>query len=202
MRSLRCSMSRYESALELAIAAHQGQVRKCRALPYVTHPVQVARILEECGYGPDTVIAGLLHDVVEDGGVKLKYLQAKFGDEVASLVGWCSETKKDHKGKPLPWQVRKEEQHRKLLEAPEHAVAIIVADSLHNVWSTIANVKEFGKLQVLAEFNGTAEEMVWNYRTKHALALSRLGPGVRSHRMLVALDAALDELAELLMPRA
>ncbi|MPZ17157.1 MAG: HD domain-containing protein [Luteitalea sp.] len=57
---------RLDRALKLAAIVHRRQQRRGTRIPYIMHPVQVARILEHYGYGEDAVIAGLLHDVIED----------------------------------------------------------------------------------------------------------------------------------------
>ena len=72
-----------DAAMTLAAAAHEGQRRKGTEIPYVMHPNHVARILDRHGCGEHLVIAGLLHDVVED---------ARFDD-----VQW-----RDRDGKSVP----------------------------------------------------------------------------------------------------
>ncbi|MBR5859015.1 MAG: bifunctional (p)ppGpp synthetase/guanosine-3',5'-bis(diphosphate) 3'-pyrophosphohydrolase [Clostridia bacterium] len=56
---------RYFAALAYATAKHNGQTRK-EGVPYITHPIAVAEILEQKGYGEDYIIAGLFHDLLED----------------------------------------------------------------------------------------------------------------------------------------
>ena len=56
---------RYFAALAYATAKHNGQTRK-EGVPYITHPIAVAEILEKKGYGEDYIIAGLFHDLLED----------------------------------------------------------------------------------------------------------------------------------------
>jgi hypothetical protein len=63
------STRRFERALVFAARAHAGTNRKGTSIPYITHPVQVARILERYGFDENLVIAGLLHDVIEDENV-------------------------------------------------------------------------------------------------------------------------------------
>jgi hypothetical protein len=69
-RSVRYERTAYseriDEALRVAATAHEGQNRKGTQIPYVMHPVHVARILERHGWAEDVVIAGLLHDVIED----------------------------------------------------------------------------------------------------------------------------------------
>ena len=80
MRSIRV-----EKAIELAKTAHEGQKRKTGE-PYIVHPMAVMKILEEWGMDEDTIIAGVLHDTVEDTSVKLDDIKQEFGESVAFLV--------------------------------------------------------------------------------------------------------------------
>jgi GTP pyrophosphokinase len=72
-------------AYQLAEEAHRGQTRSSGE-PYISHPLAVAYILVGYNMDTDTVVAALLHDVVEDTGAKLEDLKKKFGTDVANLV--------------------------------------------------------------------------------------------------------------------
>jgi guanosine-3',5'-bis(diphosphate) 3'-pyrophosphohydrolase len=72
-------------AIGLALRAHHGQKRKSGE-PYVTHPLNVGLILREWGMDHTSIVAGLLHDVVEDTAVTLQDIRDDFGYEIATLV--------------------------------------------------------------------------------------------------------------------
>ncbi|WP_456476537.1 HD domain-containing protein, partial [Oceanithermus sp.] len=77
---------RVREALDFAFEAHAGQYRKSGE-PYITHPVAVAEILAELQMDPESLIAGLLHDTVEDvEGVSFETIRERFGEEVARIV--------------------------------------------------------------------------------------------------------------------
>ena len=76
---------RVKRAVEFAKTAHEGQFRKTGE-PYIVHPMAVKKILEEWGMDEDTVIAGILHDTVEDTDVTLDDIRQEFGESVAFLV--------------------------------------------------------------------------------------------------------------------
>ena len=76
---------RIKHAIEVATKAHEGQFRKTGE-PYIVHPLAVKKILEEWGMDEDTVIAGILHDTVEDTSLTLKDIKQEFGESVAFLV--------------------------------------------------------------------------------------------------------------------
>jgi (p)ppGpp synthase/HD superfamily hydrolase len=75
-----------QAALRVAFDAHDGQLRKSGE-PFITHPVAVASILGEMGMDRDTIVAGLLHDTVEDTvAVTFEGIQARFGPAVRRIV--------------------------------------------------------------------------------------------------------------------
>lgn len=76
---------RVKRAVELATKAHEGQLRKTGE-PYIIHPLAVKKILEEWKMDEDTIIAGILHDTVEDTNLKLEDIKREFGESVAFLV--------------------------------------------------------------------------------------------------------------------
>ena len=76
---------RIETAIEVAKKAHEGQFRKTGE-PYIIHPLAVKKILEEWGMDEDTIIAGILHDTVEDTNLTLDDIRENFGESVAFLV--------------------------------------------------------------------------------------------------------------------
>lgn len=76
---------RVEHAIEVAKKAHEGQFRKTGE-PYIIHPLAVKKILEEWGMDEDTIIAGILHDTVEDTPLTLNDIKKEFGESVAFLV--------------------------------------------------------------------------------------------------------------------
>ncbi|MCL4351624.1 MAG: bifunctional (p)ppGpp synthetase/guanosine-3',5'-bis(diphosphate) 3'-pyrophosphohydrolase, partial [Firmicutes bacterium] len=118
--------------LLFAASAHQGQSR-ASGDPYVAHPLAVASILADLKMDAPTIIAALLHDIVEDTSYTLSDLEARFGSEVAQLVDGV--TKLDR----LEVRTREEEQAenlRKMLLAMAKDIRVILiklADRLHNM---------------------------------------------------------------------
>ena len=76
---------RVKRAIEVAKKAHEGQYRKTGE-PYIVHPLAVKKILEEWGMDEDTIIAGVLHDTIEDTPLTLNDIKQEFGESVAFLV--------------------------------------------------------------------------------------------------------------------
>ena len=134
--------SRLEQAIRFAAVGHQGQVRRSSGVPYVEHVVAVAWILDRAGFDEDVVIAGLLHDLVEDTPATLADVEQRFGRDVAELVAHCSEAKTDDQGRKRPWIDRKSDHLAALRKAPVGARAIVLADKLHNLISIDIDLRE------------------------------------------------------------
>ena len=81
-------------AIRFAAEAHSGQYRKGTNIPYISHLINVMKILCENNCKEEIIVAGVLHDVLEDTPVKVEELEANFGTEVAFLVIGATETEK------------------------------------------------------------------------------------------------------------
>jgi GTP diphosphokinase / guanosine-3',5'-bis(diphosphate) 3'-diphosphatase len=112
--------------------AHRGQTRTSGE-PYVTHCVEVAKILAELQLDSVTVASGLIHDVVEDTGISVADVEQQFGSEVASIVDGLTKIAKLPSGSTQDRQV---ENYRKLLLSIAKDARVIIiklADRLHNM---------------------------------------------------------------------
>jgi len=112
--------------------AHKGQTRRSGE-PYISHPVAVACILAKLHLDVPTLLAALLHDVVEDTGVASGELRAQFGDQVAELVEGLTKLDKIEQQTAVEAQA---ENVRKMLLAMSQDVRVILvklADRLHNM---------------------------------------------------------------------
>ncbi|HZJ83202.1 MAG TPA: bifunctional (p)ppGpp synthetase/guanosine-3',5'-bis(diphosphate) 3'-pyrophosphohydrolase [Clostridia bacterium] len=112
--------------------AHKSQLRSSGE-PYIIHPVEVALILMDLGLDVDTVVAGLLHDVVEDTGVEVEELTKLFGAEVSRLVDGVTKLGR------IAFKTKEEQQAeslRKMFLAMAKDIRVIIiklADRLHNL---------------------------------------------------------------------
>ena len=125
-------LEKIDRAYALAAEAHREQKRKSGE-PYIIHPLSVSEILVGLGMDTDSVVAALLHDVVEDTDTPLEELRRRFGADVALLVDGVTKLGK------VPLSTREEQQAenvRKMLLAMAQDVRVIIiklADRLHNM---------------------------------------------------------------------
>ncbi|MCC7105115.1 MAG: bifunctional (p)ppGpp synthetase/guanosine-3',5'-bis(diphosphate) 3'-pyrophosphohydrolase [Chloroflexi bacterium] len=91
----RADQELIQRAYEFALESHEGQSRQSGE-PYINHPLAAAETLAELRMDAATIAAGLLHDVVEDVGVRVEELEARFGPDVAKLVDGVTKLSKMH----------------------------------------------------------------------------------------------------------
>lgn len=145
-------------AMNFAITAHEGQFRKGDKTPMVTHPIRVAETLKQYGFSEEAVIAGYLHDTVEDTDVTLDDIERKFGAEVRRIVAGNTEDK------TKTWQERKQHTINWIREAPLDVRALIVADKLDNLISLIEYHRGSGEV-MWDSFNAGRSEQEWYFRS-------------------------------------
>ena len=122
------------SALRFAVEAHDGQVRRSGE-PFVTHPIEVALILASLRMDAATVIAGLLHDTVEDcEHVTIHDLRTRFGNEVARIVEGETKVSKLHTTGNKKFDQRMNTRSMLLAMAEDWRIIVVkLADRLHNM---------------------------------------------------------------------
>lgn len=137
------------SAYELAKVNHQGQKRNSGE-DYIIHPLHVAMILADMNMDSATIIAGLLHDTIEDTSVTYEDIEKKFGKEIAELVDGVTKLKKlNYKSKAE----KQAENIRKMVLAMAKDIRVIIvklADRLHNM-RTLEYMTEAKKIEKATE---------------------------------------------------
>jgi (p)ppGpp synthase/HD superfamily hydrolase len=192
---------RINHAFAFAAKHHDRQVRKGTRLPYLTHPANVALILTRYGRDEDTVIAGILHDVIEDcvrEGWTREMLEdriaSKFGTPVLESVLAVTKRKLDDDGIELSRDDVKADYLARLATADERARWVCAADKVHNAGSLLADVRRTIDAEtVWGRFNGGREGTLQWYRGVYdrLVALGFDEPIVRElGELAAALEAA------------
>jgi len=125
---------RIKEAYDFIMLKHEGQFRKSGE-PYYHHLIEVAYILASLNCGPNTIIAGLLHDVVEDTDVSVKEIQKKWGEEVSKIVDALTKIQRLKLSKITSEEFEAED-HRKIFLGMAKDIRVIIiklADRLHNL---------------------------------------------------------------------
>ncbi|HWZ44792.1 MAG TPA: HD domain-containing protein [Candidatus Saccharimonadales bacterium] len=137
--TMESPIQRILAATQFAATKHARQKRKgIDGEPYVNHLIEVAGLIAGCSQELDTnlVIAGLLHDTVEDVGVTLAELEQEFGPDVAGLVAEVTDDKS------LPKETRKALQVQNAPKKSVRAQVIKLADKISNLRSLLASPPE------------------------------------------------------------
>ena len=139
---------RINHAFAFAAKHHDRQVRKGTRLPYLTHPANVAVILTRYDQDEQTIIAGILHDVIEDcvrDGYTRDMLEQRIGDKfgpaVLDTVLAVTQRQVDEEGIELSSEERRDDYLARLAGASDSARWVCAADKIHNGASIVADLK-------------------------------------------------------------
>jgi (p)ppGpp synthase/HD superfamily hydrolase len=169
---------RIERAIVRATELHAGQRRKVNNAPYIVHPYAVAFLLAHYTDNEDVVIAGLLHDVLEDvPGYSAQDLADEFGKHVESIVSEVTEDyteaeKEDHSLRKHNWKERKEKYLINLSDDSHEALLVATADKIHNLRSLIDDYRICG--ESAWERLGNKERIFWFYGEATRIISERL----------------------------
>ena len=188
-------------ALAFAAKHHDRQVRKGTKLPYLTHPANVAIILTRYGRDTEIIVAGILHDVIEDcvrDGYTRQMLEQRIGDKfganVLETALAVTYRRHDDDGVEFSGDDRRADYLERLAGASEEARWVCAADKLHNAASIISDLRRtVDPDSVWTRFNlgktGTARWYRDVYERLHELGFNA--------PIMAELDAVSAELAKL-----
>ncbi len=145
-----------DKAVEFATQRHSGQVRKGTTLPYIVHPIEVMQILYRMGADENVMIAGVLHDTIEDTGTTKEEIIELFGEDVANLVAGHSEDKSKS------WKERKTAAIEHLAKSDKRFKMLVLADKLSNMRAIAADYAAIGD-KLWERFNAPPEKQAWYY---------------------------------------
>jgi (p)ppGpp synthase/HD superfamily hydrolase len=179
-------------AFELALEIHAGQTRKGTAIPYSSHLLQVAGLVQEAGGDAAQTAAALLHDSLEDSDdVDAATLGEQLGAEVVELVVACSDLLPgDTPDRKSPWTERKTRYLEHLAASGSRARLVSCCDKLHNLRSLAADLRAEGR-ETLERFNAGPRQQRWYFESLHPIAVDTL-----PIRLALEYEAALAVLVE------
>ncbi len=159
-------MQLFNDALHFAIECHSGQVRKMSPAPYIIHPLEVSTIVATMTCDEEILAAAVLHDTVEDAGVKLDDIENRFGHRVRMLVMTETEDKREDRPAAETWRQRKEETLLILRHTKDIGVKMLwLGDKLSNMRSFYRLYLKTGN-ELWKNFNQkNPEEQLWYYNT-------------------------------------
>jgi (p)ppGpp synthase/HD superfamily hydrolase len=162
-------------AIQFASAAHAGQYRKGTKVPYLIHPLRVAKILIEAGCPENLAVAAILHDTVEDCFVTYNQIESLFGRDVCEFVRGASEPDKS-----APWEQRKQHTIDFLRTAHDGMLLVSVADKLDNIRSIREDLALHGEF-AWTRFKRGRDHQRWYFENLAAVFSQRLteDPGSR-----------------------
>ena len=147
-------IGKIQKAVKFAIKTHevyQKQTRKGKGVSYIPHPLAVGLILSRAKAEEDLIIAGILHDTIEDSieekKVTFKMIEERFGQKVADLVMSVSEKNKD-----LPWVERKKTALEHIKEFSQDSLFLKSADVISNTSEILDDYKKEGD-KIFERFN-------------------------------------------------
>jgi (p)ppGpp synthase/HD superfamily hydrolase len=207
-----------ELATELSAQWHDGTYRKSRwrnepfetpgseflGVPVMAHVTCVAMMVQREGWDDVTVAAAFLHDVIEDANrfgstLTAQDLASTIGSEVTSRVLEVTEEKYDTGGKPRSWRPRKVDYLERLTTASDGAVAVSVADKIHNCWTMNRSMSNgmniFVSDQNRAALHAGPAEQIWYFREVLSIVEERSNPLLE--RLKVRLREELERFEEL-----
>lgn len=158
-----------EQAIRAAAVLHSGQTRKGTApYPYITHLVAVAFLLSDYTDKEDIVIAGLLHDSLEDTDYTPEELEADFGPKVRAIVEGVTDVLL-HERTLFSWKERQEKYFKALSLAPQESLMVSAADKIHNMRSIVEEYS--GKTDLFVKHFGTSVSELSDKYDKLAMLL-------------------------------
>ncbi|HEY4550855.1 MAG TPA: HD domain-containing protein [Bacillus sp. (in: firmicutes)] len=177
-------MSIIDQAIIFAAMAHRDQTRKSTDIPYITHPFAVGMLLQKAKCSDEVIVAGILHDTLEDTSTTYEELVEQFGSKIAQLVRSASE-----QDKSLPWEKRKQHTIESLKDANLEEIQVITADKLHNLKSIQDDLANNGE-KLWNRFNRGKRKQHWYYSS----IVKELAPRKMEFNLIQELESTVKEV--------
>jgi hypothetical protein len=181
--------SRYLNALTWAAELHGPTQRKHWPSPLLAHLVAVSSLVWEDGGDEDQAIGGLLHDALVYGGCSLEEVKARFGERVAAMARWSTDTRQVFdKGPRPPWLERRLAHIGSIAELSDDVLLVMAADKAQECheWSLELALQP----QADQALPGGVEPLAWYYDSLHRALSQRLSQS----RSLLILSSSVQAL--------
>ena len=164
-----------QKAVQAAITLHNGQYRKVvdengNKIPFAIHPIAVGFLLEDYSYKPEIVIAGMLHDVLEDvQDYTYEMMCNDFTKPIADIVQGVTHEYKE------TWEQTRTAYLKNLETGSLDSVVVAIADKIHNASSMIQGINIYGNQEMWKQFNSSADpnQHLWFYESVYTIAQQR-----------------------------
>lgn len=170
--------SRVDNAIRLASHLHRHQTRlDVDRSPYICHLMSVATLLMKVTDDEDVIIAGLLHDSLEDvPKYTFEKLVEDTNERVANIVKYVTEPLDANKkeDEQLPWLVRKEAYLNNLRQGGTESAMVSTADKIHNTESFLVDVKNEGET-FMERFDSSLRNKIWFHEQVLVIVEEKLG---------------------------
>lgn len=155
----------FDKAVEFALKAHFGQLRKDGNI-YILHPLEVATIVGTMTNDTDVLSAAVLHDTVEDTNTTMQDILDNFGERIAALVASETENKRPFMNESDSWKIRKRESLEVLKNSDDIAIKMLwLGDKLSNMRAVARDFGTIGE-RVFERFNEkNPKEQRWYHKT-------------------------------------
>ena len=178
-------------AVRFSTEVHRTQKRKGKDVPYITHPLTVALILSRVTKDENIIIAGILHDTMEDcvpyGSITKEFIESEFNANIARMVNDLTE-----EDKTLPWMERKLAALKHIPHMSHDSLLVKSADVLHNLSELNDDIARDGE-SVFKKFNASKEDTILRYK--------KLIPEIKKawiqNPLMIDLEYELDRLLKL-----
>jgi (p)ppGpp synthase/HD superfamily hydrolase len=160
---------RINHAFAFAAKYYTNRSKRGSGVSFLTHPSNIAVILARYGCDEVTIVAGILHHVLEEAVPEEraeleKKIREKFGPVVSAIIGDVLEERYDSRGRERPWDVWKQEYLASITTAEPRALDICAADEIHRCGSWLADIRRLG-VEYFSTFAATSgRQALWWYR--------------------------------------
>ena len=147
-----------QKAIIFATLKHRNQKRKGTDIPYIVHPMEVMQILTDLRCRENIIIAGILHDTLEDTETSPEEISKEFGPDILKIVQSESEDKSK------TWKERKQNTINHLKSESAESKIVCFADKFSNIRSMMRDKEHIGE-RLWQRFNADKADICWYYRS-------------------------------------